>query len=76
MSYKVKVTQNAEEAHYQAMAAVRRAIRAGDLAKTERWLKLADRYWKLDAHVDAAQRARAEQRLQHLRSARWAKGPG
>ncbi len=59
---KIKVSTSIEQAHYDAMAAVRRAIRAGDLVKAERWLKLAERYWKAGEHVEAAQQARAVRR--------------
>ena len=34
----------AERAHLDALIATRRAIRAGDLVKAERWMKLAERY--------------------------------
>ncbi len=34
----------AERVHRDALIATRRAIRAGDLAKAERWMKLAERY--------------------------------
>ena len=36
-----------EQTHQQALAAMRRAIRAGDLVKAERWLKLAERQYRL-----------------------------
>ena len=34
----------AERAHFEALAAARRAIREGDLVKAERWMKLAERH--------------------------------
>ncbi len=45
----------AERAHLDALIATRRAIRAGDLVKAERWMKLAERY----------NRASVESRRQH-----------
>jgi len=62
---KIKVTRTAEHAHYEAMDAVRRAVRAGDLVKAERWLRLAERYWKVGEYVDAAQHQRAARRRAH-----------
>jgi hypothetical protein len=36
----------AEIIHLETLAAVRRAIRAGDLARAERWMKLCERHYR------------------------------
>jgi hypothetical protein len=36
----------AQRAHNDALAASRRAIAAGDLAKAERWMKLANQHYR------------------------------
>lgn len=59
-----------EKAHYDALTNARRAIRAGDLAKAERWLKLSILHWKSS---NAAQAEAAEIRTR-LREIRQAKG--
>lgn len=41
----------AEHAHADALAASRRAIRSGDLAAAERWMKLAERHWRCLLHA-------------------------
>lgn len=65
MTYKVKVTHSMEYAYLDAMASVRRAMRAGDLVKAERWLRLAERYRKLEALEDQAADKRAAKRRAH-----------
>lgn len=42
-----------ERAHGEALAAARRAIRAGDLAKAERWMKLAERHYRCGEYARA-----------------------
>jgi hypothetical protein len=53
----------AERAHYDALCAARRAIRAGDLTKAERWMKLAHIHWQ-DAEL-------ARQEAERLRQTRY-----
>ena len=65
MKIKITAPNTAEETYYTAMDAARRAIRAGDLVKAERWLKLAERYWKTGEIVEAAQQQRAARRRAH-----------
>ena len=65
MKIKLNVHNTAELAYYEAMGAVRRAVRAGDLVKAARWLKLAERYWKTGEIVEAAQQQRAARRRAH-----------
>lgn len=36
----------AEDAHHHVLAAARRAIRAGDLVRAERWMRLAERHYR------------------------------
>jgi hypothetical protein len=64
MKIKVNYTP-ADRAYNEATAAVRRAVRAGDIVKAERWLKLAERYWKIGEIVEAAQQQRAARRRAH-----------
>ncbi len=45
-----------ERAHHEALANARRAIRAGDLAKAERWMKLSDLHWRHMKDVSTARR--------------------
>jgi hypothetical protein len=46
MRYKNTLVSPAEDAHHHALAASRRAIRAGDLVKAERWMRLAERHYR------------------------------
>jgi hypothetical protein len=54
----MSVIETSEQAHRDALAAYRRATRAGDLAKAERWLRCAERHYRLIEHArrDAAER--------------------
>lgn len=70
MTFKVKVTNTTEEAYFNAMSCVRSAIRGNDLAKAERWMRLAERYWKLDVLADAAAHERAARRRAHWQARR------
>jgi len=36
-----------QRAHAEALSAYRRAVRTGDLAKAERWLRCAERHYRL-----------------------------
>ena len=56
----------AEQAHQEALAAMRRAIRAGDLVKAERWLKLVERHYRC---ADYARDEAARWRKRRLRVA-------
>ena len=57
------VVEISEQAHLDALAAYRRALRAGDLAKAERWLRCAERHYRLKEQA----RRDAEQRKLHRR---------
>jgi len=48
---KTTVISVAEGAHWHAMKAARRALRAGDIVLAERWMKLAERHYKCLEHV-------------------------
>lgn len=49
-----------EQAHLQALAAARRAIRAGDIVLAERWMRLAERHYACveHAHLETVRRRR------------------
>jgi len=59
MTKTVTVHTAAEEAHLYALAAARSAIRGGDIALAERWIRLSDHHWRC---CERAQRG-VEQRL-------------
>lgn len=65
----------AERAHLQALIAARRAIRAGDLVKAERWMKLAERHNRASAESyrqhDLRVAERVVQQENARRYARW-----
>ncbi len=46
MTKTITVYYAAEKAHVYALAAARRAIRGGDIALAERWIKLSERHWR------------------------------
>jgi hypothetical protein len=46
MTKTVTVYNAAEQAYLYALAAARRAIRGGDIALAERWIKLSDHHWR------------------------------
>jgi hypothetical protein len=48
---KLTVTNVSEAAQMHALAAARRAIRAGDIVLAERWMRLAERHYKCLEHV-------------------------
>jgi len=56
MSKKLKhtLTTRAETAHSHALHGAYRAMRAGDLVKAERWMRLAERTYRLREHADKA----------------------
>lgn len=54
MPAKTFVTCAADNAHQHALAAARRAIRAGDIVLAERWMRLAERHYRC---AEYAQRA-------------------
>ena len=66
----------AEQAHFDAMRASRRAIRAGDLAAAERWMKLARLHWKCaqDSRAELL-RWRDHRKRERAREARLAQPP-
>ena len=45
------VIEATEQAHRDALAAYRRALRTGDLARAERWLRCAERHYRLKEHA-------------------------
>lgn len=47
----MKVMLASELAHMDAIQAYRRAVRAGDLARAERWLRCAERHYRLREHA-------------------------
>jgi hypothetical protein len=49
-----------EQAYHEALRATRKAIRAGELAQAERWMKLADRYFRTTQASWAASQERAD----------------
>ncbi len=55
------VIQVTEQAHRDALAAYRRCLRVGDLARAERWLRCAERRYRLKEHA----RRDAEERQIH-----------
>lgn len=57
------VIEATEQAHRDALAAYRRAVRTGDLARAERWLRCAERHYRLKEHA----RRDAEERKIHRR---------
>ncbi len=57
------VIEVTEQAHRDALAAYRRCLRAGDLARAERWLRCAERHYRLKEHA----RRDAEERDRHRR---------
>jgi hypothetical protein len=57
MPAKTHVTNAADTAHWHALAAARRAIRAGDIVLAERWMRLAERHYRcLEYSERAAER--------------------
>jgi hypothetical protein len=56
MSKKLKhvLTTRAETAHSHALFGAYRAMRAGDLVTAERWMRLAERTYRLAEHADKA----------------------
>lgn len=56
----MRTVQVNERAHRDALAAYRRAVRAGALSQAERWLKCAERHYRLTelARRDADERKR------------------
>jgi hypothetical protein len=46
MTKTITVYYAAEKAHVYALAAARRAIRGGDIALAERWIRLSERHWR------------------------------
>lgn len=64
MTKTVTVYTAAEMAHLQALAAARRAIRGGDIALAERWIKLSDHHWRCCERAERAfEKNRARERL-------------
>ena len=57
------VIETTEQAHLDALAAYRRALRADDLARAERWLRCAERHYRLKEQA----RRDAEGRQAHRR---------
>jgi hypothetical protein len=57
------VVEISERAHVDALFAYRRALRAGDLPRAERWLRCAERHYRL---TEQARRA-VEERNRHRR---------
>jgi hypothetical protein len=51
MPYKNTLMNAAENAHLHALAAARRAIRAGDIVLAERWMRLAERHYRCAEHA-------------------------
>ena len=69
----MKVMLASEAAHMEAILAYRRALRAGDLVAAERWLRCAERLYRLKEHArrDARQwkderRAQADARAKEM----------
>ena len=60
----------AERAHLDALIATRRAIRAGDLVKAERWMKLAERYNRASAESYRQHDLRVAERVVQRETAR------
>jgi hypothetical protein len=56
MSKRLKhvLTTRAEMAHSHALDGASRAMRAGDLVKAERWMRLAERSYRLAEYADKA----------------------
>ena len=59
------LTLASEKAHFDALAAARRAIRGGDLVAAERWMKLAERHWRLWEYACAQNERWLELRRKH-----------
>jgi hypothetical protein len=41
-----------EVVHAQALSAFRRAVRAGDIALAERWMRIVERHYRIMAHAE------------------------
>lgn len=63
MTKTITVHSAAERAYLDALAAARRAIRAGDIALAERWMKLSDHHWRC---CERAHRAYEDRRKREI----------
>jgi HD superfamily phosphodiesterase len=67
---KYPLITTAERAHLDALTATRRAIRAGDLVKAERWMKLAERYSRSSVEIYRQHDERVAERVVQREKAR------